>query len=120
MSLRRLSAVLGIGALLLALSAPAAAHHLVVTPPGGGNGADHWVGGPAPPEGLPDNAKGRGLHETPLPGVLLAASHSAGPNDDKGLVQACLATRENASAVSFVPPPPGVPDTDCMHGEPLP
>jgi hypothetical protein len=117
--LRRLSAVLGIGALLLALSAPAAAHHLVVTPPGGGNGTDHWVGGPAPPEGLPDNAKGRGLHETPTAGVLLAASHSAGPNDDKGLVQACLATRENASPVSFVPPPPGV-DTDCKHGEPLP
>ena len=106
------------GALVFAFAAPASGHHLVVTPPGGGNGTDHWVGGPPDAAPLPESATGGGLHDTPF-GTKLPAAHSAGPNDDKGLVQACLSTRDNP-VVEFIPPPPFLQDTDCMHGEPLP
>jgi hypothetical protein len=110
--LRRFSAVLAVGALVLAFAAPATGHHLVVSPPGGGNGTEHWVGGP-PGMALPEAAQGQGLHETPFD-VLFPAAHSAGPNDDKGLVSACEATRANPSAVTFLAPPFG----SCMHGVP--
>ena len=101
---------------MLALPAPAAAHHLFVDPAGNGNGTDHWVGGGP----LPDSANGNGLHPGP-PGSndVYPASHSAGPNNDKGLVQACKSTRSNPSRASFVPPGPGGPnDADCQHGPP--
>ena|SRR5919107_1425293 len=113
MPLRRLYLLVAVAGAMLALPAPAAAHHLIVDPPGGGTATDHWVGGPE--AGLPGSAGGNGLHEAPF--GLLPAAHSAGPNDDKGLVQACESTRSNPSAVSFVPPgPPGF--VDCHHGPP--
>jgi hypothetical protein len=97
--------------LLLAVVSPAAAHHLIVSPPGQDEPkAPHWVAGP-PGMALPSAAQGQGLHETPF-GALFPAAHSAGPNDDKGLVAACEATRENPSAVTFVAPPFG----SCEHG----
>lgn len=108
--MRRLRVVLAVSLMGFVVAAPAAAHHLVVSPPGGGNGTEHWVGGPVP---LPEAAQGQGLHEGP--GFLLPASHSAGPNDDKGLVSACEATRENPSAVTFLAPPFF---TGCHHGLP--
>lgn len=111
--MRRLFVVLAIPVLLLALSAPAAAHHLVVNPPGEGEGTEHWVGGP-PGRNLPDEAQGNGLHDTPF-GTTFPASHSAGPNDDKGLVQSCESTRDNPSVVSFLAPPFF---TGCVHGLP--
>jgi hypothetical protein len=113
--LRRFCVLVATVGFVLVLPAPAAAHHLIVDPPGGGNATEHWVGGP-PGMTLPENAGGQGLHESPI--GLMPAAHSAGPNDDKGLVQACTATRENGhAAVSFVPPgPPGF--VDCRHGPP--
>jgi hypothetical protein len=120
--MRRLRVALVVVSLFaLALTTPATAHHLIVDPPGGGNGTEHWVGGPPDEAPLP-TTKGRGLHETPF-GTFLPASHSAGPGDDKGQVQACLSTRDSNAVVTFVPPPPSPPfppDTDCKHGEPLP
>ena len=95
---------------LLALAPAAAAHHMTVNPPGGGNApSDHPVGGPV----LPENAQGQGLHRTPF--GTMSAAHSAGPNDDKGLVQACESTRANPSVVTFAAPPFF---TGCMHGRP--
>jgi hypothetical protein len=99
-------------ALLLAFAAPAAAHHLAVNPPGEGNGTEHWVGGP-PGRDLPGEAQGQGLHATPF-GTMFPAAHSAGPNDDKGLVQACESTNSNPSVVVFAAPPFG----SCHHGRP--
>ena|SRR3712207_3015477 len=90
----------------LALAASAAAHHLIVTPKGNGNGTTHWVGGPFP--SLPPAAHGAGL----FPGLFgpLPAAHGT------GLVQACRSA-SGSGVVIFLPPgPPGVPDTDCMHG----
>ena len=99
----------GVSVSLLALAAPAAAHHMDVDPPGGGNGTSHWVGGP-PGMTLPPSAQGRGLHWSPF--GMMPASHSAGPNNDKGLVQACESTRDNPSVVTFMAPPFG----SCQHG----
>jgi hypothetical protein len=115
MQLRRLCVLIAAVGFVLALPAPAAAHHLIVDPPGGGEATEHWVGGPSGMV-LPGSPNGNGLHQSPI-GVM-SASHSAGPNGDKGLVQACTATRENGhAAVSFVPPgPPGF--VDCFHGPP--
>jgi hypothetical protein len=114
MPLRRLYVLVAVVGFVLALPTPAAAHHLIVDPPGGGKATDHWVGGP-PGMTLPDDAGGQGLHASPI--GLMPAAHSAGPNDDKGLVQACESTRSNPSAVTFVPPgPPGF--VDCRHGPP--
>jgi hypothetical protein len=112
--LRRLTVLVAVVGFVLVLPNPAAAHHLIVDPPGEGNATEHWVGGP-PSLALPESAGGGGLHESPL--GLMPASHSAGPDDDKGLVQACESTRSNASVVTFLPPgPPGF--VDCMHGPP--
>ena len=96
----------------LVFAAPAAAHHLTVDPPGGGNGTSHWVGGP-PTLALPEAASGTGLHASPI--GMMPAAHSAGPNDDKGLVSACLSTTGNPSAAQFAAPPFF---TGCMHGQP--
>jgi hypothetical protein len=108
----RFSLFIAVGlVLLVAVVSPAAAHHLIVSPPGQDEPkAPHWVAGP-PGMALPSAAQGQGLHETPF-GVLFPAAHSAGPNDDKGLVSACEATRANSSAVTFVAPPFG----SCQHG----
>src|SRR5688572_17886786 len=101
MPLRRFCVLVAAVGFVLALPAPAAAHHLIVDPPGGGKATEHWVGGP-PGMALPESAGGQGLHQSPI--GPMPAAHSAGPNDDKGLVQACTATRENGhAAVSFVP-----------------
>ena len=122
MQLRRICVLIATFGCMLVLASPASAHHLIVDPPGGGKATEHWVGGPPDLAPLPANANGQGLHETPF-GTLLPAAHSAGPNDDKGLVQACKSA-ERSGVVSFVPPPSffpgGPPDTDCMHGEPPP
>ena len=106
----RIPLFVAIFVLLLAFAAPAAAHHLIVSPPGQDEPMEpRWVGGP-PGLVLPSAAKGRGLHESPF--GAMPASHSAGPDDDKGLVQACESTRDNRSAVTFVAPPFG----SCQHG----
>ena len=68
-----------------------------------------WVAGP-PGFALPGGAQGEGLHESPV--GLMPAAHSAGPDDDEGLVRACESTRANPSAVTFVAPPFG----SCQHG----
>ena len=120
MRLRRLVVLVSVVGFVLVLPAPAAAHHLIVDPPGGGQATEHWVGGP-PGLALPENAGGKGLHQSPI--GPMPAAHSAGPNDDKGLVQACKSA-EKSGVVTFIPPPSffpgGPPDTDCMHGEPPP
>jgi hypothetical protein len=118
MRLRRVYIFAAVVGFVVAVTTPAAAHHLVVDPPGGGHGTQHWVGGGP----LPAQAQGTELHagftETGQP-AMFPAAHSAGPNDDKGLVQSCLSTRDNP-VVAFIPRPPFLPDTDCMHGEPRP
>ena len=65
MPLRRICVLVATVGFVLVLPAPAAAHHLIVDPPGGGNATEHWVGGP-PGMTLPDNAGGKGLHESPI------------------------------------------------------
>ena len=110
--MRRLAVLLGAFCLLLALASPAAAHHLIVSPPGQDEPMEpRWVAGP-PGIVLPGAAQGEGLHESPF--GAMPAAHSAGPSDDKGLVQACESTRANPSAVTFVAPPFG----SCQHGVP--
>lgn len=104
--------VVAVSVVGLAFAAPAAAHVVTVDPPGGGKGTSHWVGGP-PTLVLPEAASGVGLHESPI--GMMAAAHSAGPNDDKGLPQACASTGDNASAAEFAAPPFF---TGCHHGQP--
>ena len=68
---------------------------------------------------MPEQANGKGLHEGFVPGVgpaLFPAAHSAGPNDDKGLVQACESHRANGNQVVEFIPPGGA--ADCEHGPP--
>ena len=102
--------LLGVLALVLGFAAPASAHHLIVSPPGQEEPMEpRWVGGP-PVFVLPDAAQGQELHVTPF--GLYPAAHSAGPDDQAGLVQACNSTSANPSAVTFVAPPFG----SCQHG----
>lgn len=107
---RRFGVLLAAFVVLLAFASTAAAHHMTVSPPGQDEPMEErWVGGP-PGLVLPDAAAGQGLHESPF--GAMPAAHSAGPNDDKGLVQACESTRANRSAVTFKAPPFG----SCQHG----
>ena len=112
--MRRTFAWVAALALALTFAAPAAGHHITVTPPGGGNApTDHAVGGP-----VLSQAQGQGLHVVTLPGgvvLIMPAAQSAGPDDQKGLVQACRSTDANPSAVAFNAPPFF---TGCQHGLP--
>ena len=107
--IRRLGVLIAAFFVLLAVASPAGAHHMTVSPPGRDEPmAPRWVGGPA----LPGAAQGQGLHQSPF--GAMPAAHSAGPSEDKGLVQACESTRDNRSAVTFNAPPFG----SCQHGVP--
>ena len=94
-----LAVVIGVVVLLLAFAAPAAAHNMVVDPPGEGPTVQHWVGGLHVP------ADGEGLFHTPFGN--LPAGHL------QGLPEACSATNNNPSAVTFLAPPFG----SCQHGQ---
>ena len=94
---------LGVTVLLLGLVAPVAAHNVVIDPNGEGETKQLWVGGFDVP------GQGRALHTTPI-GTLP-------PSHFNGLPQACNATADNPSAVTFVAPPFGIPaDDTCQHG----
>ena len=95
-----LAVALGVVVLLLAFAAPAAAHNLVVDPPGDGTTKERWVGGLHVP------AEGAGLFETPFGNLPAGHNH--------GLQNACGATNNNPSAVTFLAPPFG----SCRHGQP--
>lgn len=108
----RLRVLLPLIVVLLTFASPAAAHHFTVAPPGQDEPTvERWLTGPPATNGvLPSAVQGQGLHQSPF--GPMPAAHSAGPNNDKGLVSACLATRANPSVVTFVAPPFG----SCQHG----
>jgi len=100
--MRQFRVLLPLFVVLLAVASPAAAHNVVVSPNGEGQGTTHWVGGGPVP------GQGAGLLASPL--GTLPAAHAL------GLVQACMSAN-GSGAVTFIPPPFFIPDTDCMHGE---
>ena len=115
-NLKRRSAIVlvAVVALPLVLAAPAGAHHMTVSPPGHDDPmAPKPVGGGP----LPPSASGEGLHVggPPWAPFFMPAAHSAGPEGDKGLVQACTAAGRDNSAVTFAAPPFF---TGCVHGQP--